>query len=305
MNGFLRLGLCAAAAVILFSAVANADFIVQDNFHLGEADTGAILGGNAVNPGVDSGPGPGGTPKSLTLTGTPTYVAGAYAGSSMGVSFANPAGDGSATATQYYQSYQSGYLVGNPNYNWGVDFWFMPSAHEAGEHTVATFGGYGGSSTNNVAVEFELYGVPGGRLMTSDWGGRAFTADYLPPLDSWTHVVWVNNGGVGQLYINGTQYSAGAGNGQYLGPGAYNVANGGTYIPQYASPPNNVMLGGRNYSNTKSTGFNGAIDEVRVFTFAQGTFNIADTNPTPEPGTFALLTTGLLGMLAYAWRKRK
>ena len=29
------------------------------------------------------------------------------------------------------------------------------------------------------------------------------------------------------------------------------------------------------------------------------------TSPIPEPGTLALLATGLIGLLAYAWRKRK
>jgi hypothetical protein len=29
------------------------------------------------------------------------------------------------------------------------------------------------------------------------------------------------------------------------------------------------------------------------------------TTQTPEPSTLALLATGLVGLLAYAWRKRK
>ena len=28
-------------------------------------------------------------------------------------------------------------------------------------------------------------------------------------------------------------------------------------------------------------------------------------SPVPEPGTLAILATGLMGLLAYAWRKRK
>ena len=35
-----------------------------------------------------------------------------------------------------------------------------------------------------------------------------------------------------------------------------------------------------------------------------GTFALPAA-PAPEPGTVVLLATGLMGLLAYAWRKRK
>jgi hypothetical protein len=32
---------------------------------------------------------------------------------------------------------------------------------------------------------------------------------------------------------------------------------------------------------------------------------VATTNAVPEPGTIVLLITGMLGLVCYAWRKRK
>lgn len=51
-------------------------------------------------------------------------------------------------------------------------------------------------------------------------------------------------------------------------------------------------------------GFNGAIDYIRLSNVALDSSQFVGA-PIPEPSTIVLLATGLLGLLAYAWRKRK
>ena len=53
-------------------------------------------------------------------------------------------------------------------------------------------------------------------------------------------------------------------------------------------------------------GFNGAIDGMAVFTTALTSDQIGQlATSIPEPSMLGLLITGLTGLLAYAWRKRR
>jgi hypothetical protein len=70
----------------------------------------------------------------------------------------------------------------------------------------------------------------------------------------------------------------------------------------WADPGETFYLGG-NHGNTNANGF---FDEVRIYDVQLSAGQIGSLlTVVPEPGTCALLTTGLFGLLAYAWRKRR
>lgn len=307
------LSVALVVAVFLFSlvSVTNAAIIsVKEQWRLGEDDAGAVIGQPGNTSTIHTSPGGGGVAvdgvKVTNTLGSPTYVAGAYPGSTLALNFTNPASD-SSTDVQYYKangpklqpSDTYGFMVPSPSTNFGVDFWFKPTGtYTSGEHTIIQFGGYGSPSSGNVwAVEFEVWGASS-RLLVSDWGTGAYNADFIPPTDSWTHVAWINDNGSGRLFINGTEFSNAVG--KYTGTGSYNYGAG---IPNMNYLFNNFYAGARNYNGTIATGFSGAVDEARVFTFS-GTFDIHDLDPVPEPGTLVLLAGGVAGLLAYAYRKR-
>jgi hypothetical protein len=51
--------------------------------------------------------------------------------------------------------------------------------------------------------------------------------------------------------------------------------------------------------------FSGAIDEVRIYSSALNGDQIAGLATIPEPGSLVLVVTSLLGLVCYAWQKRK
>jgi hypothetical protein len=121
------------------------------------------------------------------------------------------------------------------------------------------------------------------------------TAVGAPPT-GWYHMAWVYHGGGAndELYING-QLATSAWHAWSAWPG--------TALKDMAGP---AAIGA--YGGDGSHALHGEIDDFRIYNTALSASEIATlATPvnTPEPGTFVLAGTGLLGLLADAWRKRK
>jgi hypothetical protein len=68
----------------------------------------------------------------------------------------------------------------------------------------------------------------------------------------------------------------------------------------YTGKTMTIRLGG---GTTSGTGYN-YFDNIHLYGQNNGAL-FANSVPTPEPSTVALLVTGGLGMLAYAWRRKR
>jgi hypothetical protein len=83
---------------------------------------------------------------------------------------------------------------------------------------------------------------------------------------------------------------------------------------------NALHIGSRGATTVSSDGstigggsgfFNGTIDDVAIYGSAlsasevQAHYMLGTTGQVPEPGTLALFAAGLVGLLAYTWRRRK
>jgi hypothetical protein len=105
----------------------------------------------------------------------------------------------------------------------------------------------------------------------------------------WVEIALVNQGGLTTTYLNGVAQFSG-----YIGD-----PHPADFPPPQYSPPLMMTIGSDGSNN-----FDGLIDEVRVFTFADGAFRTTDLNiRVPAPASLAVLGGGLFGFLARRRRK--
>jgi hypothetical protein len=145
-----------------------------------------------------------------------------------------------------------------------------------------------GRTTQNALIAYN------GNTASSGWGLFRAGAEYgflyggvvldgvVPVTTDWTHLALVREGGTNRFYVNGQLIQS--------SPGGPNV------------PVGRFQLGGNLLVPTE--GFDGEIDEVRVFTFAPGAFTPADLNlpvflppepiPATQPWSLLLMALGLL-----------
>lgn len=78
------------------------------------------------------------------------------------------------------------------------------------------------------------------------------------------------------------------------------VYRDGVLLSETLGPAYNSSMNGLLFGDSSTAGGTGAVkvDYVRLD-------NTGAYGPVPEPGTLSLVATGLLGLLAYAWQKRK
>ena len=154
------------------------------------------------------------------------------------MSFTN-ADSATVPATQYCNSFAATsrhpYISLTSNTNWGFDFWFNANSWPVtsaittptawvNSAAMVCFGDEGGSNTNNrLAVQVGIfnYGSTENGLYVVNYSGAGFSCvnQSSLTLNTWYHVVYVDNNGTGQLYLNNAQQSAALTGGLNVGTG--------------------------------------------------------------------------------------
>jgi hypothetical protein len=175
----------------------------------------------------------------LNLPGSDPKPAGTLLGSTVCLRF-------EFSAAPFNGPYLTGPLLSNATNNFGLELWVNPAATAANACLA-----YNGNTASNGWGIFQV-----GNTVQGLFGGVGFFGSGALPLDTWTHIALVRQGGVATLYVNGV--AAGTTAAAPLAP------SGGFAIG--ASPP------------AFTAGFiqDATIDELRYFTFIAGQFSTND-----------------------------
>lgn len=250
-------------AALSFASGAQAAITVLDYYRLGEADPGAVAGNVANATTADSG---GANPLARTDSNTTLRYSSA-------VSPVAAQRVGSTLATTF-DGGDDKFSIGTPisilTNNFGIEAW-VNAATTAGTGVIA----YNGSTSTSGWGLFRS----GGTYMGL-YGGVNFVSGAPVTTGTWVHLALVRDNGVTTLYANGV---------------ASGTSGAVPNTPALGFAIGNPIPGGE--------GFNGLIDEVRVFSFAPGAFSTRDLLVNaPEPSR-ALLAAAGLG--AFLLRRRR
>ena len=281
MRQFLTVTLLLVTVFVALAGVASATVMNVAYWRGGENDVPAPLGtwGNANATAVD-GTGNGfdldhsvGFGPTFSYPGDYPAGVGLPAGSAVGYSFYNDGGGNSFTRN-------TPVTIGTSN--WGVQLFVKPDTANSGQYYIQNGNGANGFLLMqlDLGAGTHYYGEAPGSGFGFD-GGAVDTSH-------WHNIAMVNDGGVFSAYRDGVLVATSA-------PG------------KYSTTPTAFMGLGQNASGGGF--YAGGIDEARIFMFTPGAFQVSDLSGyvgiVPEPCTLTLLSIGVIGLLAYAWRKRR
>lgn len=266
----MRHGLPIFASLVLATAAvpAQATITVLNQWHLGEADSGASAGGAGAATTVDSVGG-----FNLNKVGAPTYASDVAPriGSTLSVAF-NGTADGYNNMTAVASTLSD---------NFGIEAWVKSNGSTAGNATIA----YNGN-TSNAGWGIFRFGGSYGLLYGGNLG-----ANVSPISTAWTELALVRDNGTTTFYVNGVA--------SYTTPTGPNPPSGGVGIGTNPTVPNAEMFDGKIDEVRIFSFAPGA--------FSVGDLNLPPPVPTPMLSLRAMAALGL-AMLALAWlglRRRK